>query len=54
VSIGLYMDVHVPGAITEGLRLRGVEVLTSQVDGTSRLSDREVELQEASPGNGLC
>jgi hypothetical protein len=33
------MDVHVPSAITEGLRLRGVEVLTSQADGTRRLSD---------------
>jgi predicted nuclease of predicted toxin-antitoxin system len=39
VSIGLYMDVHVPSAITEGLRLRGVEVLTSQADGTRHLSD---------------
>lgn len=33
------MDVHVPGAITEGLRLRGVDVLTVQEDGAARLSD---------------
>ncbi len=26
----LYMDVHVPSAVTEGLRRRGVDVLTSQ------------------------
>lgn len=29
---GLYMDVHVPSAITEGLRRRGIDVLTSQDD----------------------
>jgi hypothetical protein len=36
---GLYMDVHVPGAVTEGLRRRGVNVLTSQEDGTRREAD---------------
>ena len=30
MSVRLYMDVHVPLAITEGLRLRGVDVLTAQ------------------------
>jgi hypothetical protein len=39
VSITLYMDVHVPDAITVGLRLRGVDVLTAQEDGARRLSD---------------
>ena len=34
-----YMDVHVPAAITEGLRRRGIDVLTSQEDGTRRLGD---------------
>lgn len=29
------MDVHVPFAITAGLRLRGVDVLTAQNDGTT-------------------
>jgi predicted nuclease of predicted toxin-antitoxin system len=33
------MDVHVPAAITHGLVLRGVDVLTAQLDGTTRLSD---------------
>lgn len=28
MSLPLYMDVHIPRAITEGLRLRGVDVLT--------------------------
>lgn len=35
----LYMDVHVPFAITAGLRLRGVDVLTAQEDGTAQLDD---------------
>ena len=42
MSIALYMDVHVPSAITAGLRLRGVDVLTSQEDDTRRLSDTEL------------
>jgi predicted nuclease of predicted toxin-antitoxin system len=33
------MDVHVPYAITTGLRLRGVDVLTAQEDGTRRFLD---------------
>jgi hypothetical protein len=36
------MDVHVPRAITHGLRLRGVDVLTSQEDGTRERSDPEL------------
>ena len=35
----LYMDVHIPRAITNGLRRRGVEVLTAQEDGTAELDD---------------
>jgi hypothetical protein len=33
------MDVHVRRAITEALRLRGVDVLTAQEDGAARLAD---------------
>lgn len=43
---GLYMDVHVPSAITEGLRRRGIDVLTSQQDGV-READDEVLLARA-------
>jgi hypothetical protein len=39
VSLKLYMDVHVRRAITSGLRLRDVDVLTAQDDGTTRLPD---------------
>lgn len=46
MTLRLYMDVHVPLAITEGLRRRGVDVLTTQSDGTDRLDD-ELLLQRA-------
>ena len=36
------MDEHVPRAITEGLRLRGVDVLTAQEDNRRRASDSEL------------
>ena len=36
------MDVHVPRAITEGLRLRRVDVLTAQEDDARRLTDAEI------------
>lgn len=33
------MDHHVPRAITNGLRLRGVDILTAHEDGASELQD---------------
>ncbi len=42
MAIKLYMDHHVPRAITTGLRLRGVDVITSLEDGTSKLDDPEL------------
>jgi hypothetical protein len=33
------MDVHVPAAITRGLVLREVDVLTAQLDGTTTMDD---------------
>ncbi len=41
MSVGLYLDVHVPASIARGLLLRGVDVLTAQLDGTTRLTDLE-------------
>jgi Domain of unknown function (DUF5615) len=35
----LYMDVHVKAAITAGLRRRGIDVVTAQEDGSTRLED---------------
>ncbi len=39
MTIALYMDVHVPQAITEQLRRRGIDVLTAFDDGTQQLPD---------------
>ena len=39
MGIALYMDENVHRAITSGLRLRGVDVLTVQEDGRSGLAD---------------
>jgi len=39
MSIALYMDVHVPQAITEQLRRRGIDVLTAFEDKTTELPD---------------
>lgn len=49
MALAFYMDHHVPKAITNGLRLRGVDVLPAYEDGTSEydddLLDRATELQ---------
>jgi len=42
MSLGLYMDVHVPLPITRGLRRRGVDMLTAQDDNTQRLPDPQL------------
>jgi hypothetical protein len=39
VSLKFYMDHHVHGAITRGLRRRRVDCLTLQEDGTDREDD---------------
>lgn len=42
MPLPVYMDVHVPLAITDGLRRRRIDVLTSQDDGTIRLDDESL------------
>jgi len=42
MSVGLYMDEQVHGAITEALRRRGVDVLTVQDDGLTGAADPTV------------
>lgn len=42
MSVALYMDVHVPQAITEQLRRRGVDVLTAFDDGHAKTPDEEL------------
>lgn len=42
MAIALYMNQHVPRAITIGLRLRGVDVITAYEDGASTMDDPEL------------
>lgn len=39
MSLRLYMDVHVARAVSDGLRLREIDVLTSQQDDHERADD---------------
>ena len=47
------MDVQVPAAITRALLLRGVDVLTAQFDGTTRLADPDLLDRAAELGRVL-
>lgn len=42
MSLSLYMDVHVQGAITDALRSRQVDVLTAQEDGARTTADEDL------------
>ena len=42
MAIRLYMDHNVPRAITNGLKLKGVDLITAYEDGSSQLDDTEL------------
>jgi len=42
MPVAFYMDVHIPLAITEQLRLRGVDVVTAVEEQAERIPDREL------------
>jgi hypothetical protein len=42
VSLSFYMDVHVPRAVTVALRMRLIDVLTAQEDGSAELDDERL------------
>ncbi len=39
MPVSLYMDHHIPKAITVGLRLQGIDVVTAHEDGADQLDD---------------
>ena len=45
MSVALYMDHHVPSAITRGLRQRGVNVRTAEEDGCAEVDDEFILAQ---------
>ncbi len=42
MSVAFYLDHNVDRAVAEGLRLRGVDVLTALEDGTTTLADPDL------------
>lgn len=42
MAVRLYLDVHIPRAVLQGLRLRGVDVLPAQEDGSTRVPDESL------------
>lgn len=42
MAIQLYMDHNVPRSITNGLRVRGVDIITTLEDGTTEVDDPEL------------
>jgi hypothetical protein len=42
MSLALCMDVHIPYPVAAGLLNRGVDVLTAQMDNTTRLPDPQL------------
>ena len=48
MAIQLYMDHNVPRSITDGLKVRGVDIITALEDGTTEVDDPELlDLVEA-------
>jgi len=42
MTVGLYMDVHIPKIITTELRLRNIDVITAQEDHHDEIDDNEL------------
>lgn len=42
MAIQLYMDHNVPRSITDGLKVRGVDIITALEDGTTEVDDPEL------------
>ncbi len=53
MSVALYMDVHVKRAVSDGLRRRGVDVLTAQEDGKPHLDDPDLLDHASSVGRAI-
>ena len=53
MPLALYMDVHVPMAVTEALRRKELDILTSQDDGTASQDDEVLLAREAELGRVL-
>ena len=53
MPLAFYMDVHVPSAVTLGLRRRGLDILTSPEDETRTLDDDALLARATELGRAL-
>ena len=53
MSLAFHMDVHVPSAVTLGLRRRGLDILTSQEDETRTFDDDALLARATELGRAL-
>ena len=53
MSVAPFMDVHVRRLVTNGLRMRGVDVITAREDGTAMWSDDRLLDRAGELGRGL-
>jgi len=53
MSVALYMDAHVNGAITQQLEVRGVNVITAHDDGRADRSDDELLARATELGRAI-
>ena len=53
MSLAFYMDVHVPRSVTTALRLRSIDVLTAQKDGTAQFDDDRLLQRDTELGRVL-
>jgi predicted nuclease of predicted toxin-antitoxin system len=53
MSVRLYLDEHVNGAVKDGLRRDGIDVLTAQEDGRTGYPDPELLLRATELGRVL-
>lgn len=53
MPLPFYMDVHVPAAVTLGLRRRGLDILTSQDDETRTFDDDALLARATELGRAL-
>lgn len=53
MAVSFYMDVHIPQAVTDQLRRRGVDVLTAIEDGSRELPDPDLLRRATAQGRVL-
>lgn len=53
MPLAVYVDVHVPASVSEGLRRKQIDVRTAQEDSASRMSDEDLLTRATAVGRVL-